>query len=352
MKKIISLSFAVLLAHSSFGQNATTTPVGAMTYSFPATSGATTTTTLSIPLLRPSVFVGVVGSLTTNSSITVTGAGWTAGAYATPAQPYFVRFTSGNQAGRTIKVTGNTADTLTLDTSDNSTQPTPLDLAGWAVVPGTDSFELFPGYTFAILFGDNTAGNLVAFKTSNNIKNADTVQIFNGSVWDLYYFDTTSNCWRSKTSANNVNDMVIYPNMGIMISRKANNPVPAEIVVLGSVPSIAPLTKTTGGSSTRYVSSGFPVDMTLGSLNLTGWVKAASLKSNPGPDTVLIYNGTSWDIYFQSSVAPYNWLAKNNPVGNASTTAIPAGSIIGIVKKASVSGASSFLKTSTMPYSF
>ena len=351
MKKPLFLVFAsvVILAIPALAQNATTTPVGAMTSSFPATSGAVETTPLSIPLLGMPVYVGVVGSLSSNSSITVIGAGWTAGAYATRAQPYFVRFTSGNQAGRMIKVISNTSDTLTLDTSDNSTQITPLDLAGWAVLPGTDTFEVFPGNTFAILFGDNTAGNPVDFKTSNNIKTADTILLFNGAAWDTYYFDTAYNCWRSKLSPTNVNNNVIYPDTGLIISRRPNNNVPATFTVLGSVPNVAPQSKTTGLVSSRYISTGLPVDMTLGSLNFAGWTKSASYKS--GPDVVTIYNGSGWNSYYQSSTAPYKWFDKNNSITDASPTIIPAGSIIGITKRSAVTGSSSFIKTQVMPYS-
>lgn len=352
MKKLLPLFLATtaVLAHSAFGQTATTTPVGAMTYSFPATT-AVTNTVISFPLIATPVFAGKISNLTANT-ITATSAGWTAGMFSTASQPYFVRFTTGNQVGRTIKITGNTVDTLTLDNTDNSTQTTALDLSGWAVVAGSagDGFEIIAGDTLASMFGDGTIDNPLLFVGHPVISLADIVSVYNKStsLWEAYYFNTSAGAWRKKGSAISENNTVLFPDASVMITRRANRPATQNLSLLGSVPITAPLSKTTGAQSTVYISTRFPVDTTLSQLNLIGWASHDVISL---ADRLSIYDPTTslWEVFYRHATSG-QWRKKGSTI-DYSNLVIPAGKAIGITKRSSVSGSASFLKSTALPYS-
>jgi len=348
---LVLAALGAMLAQPALAQNATTTPVGAMTYTFNATA-TVTTTTMSIPLMAPPVYSGKVSSLTPNS-ITVTGAAWVAGAYAAAAQPYFVVIKSGSQAGRMLKVTANTSDTLTLDTSDNSTQATALDFSGWALAAGAsgDSFELIPGDTLATIFGDNSGQNPLLFVGGSSTLNADSISIFNKStgLWDAFYFHQTAGNWRKKgDNVTNQNNTVVYPEAGFMITRRSGRPAAGPLTITGTVPTVAPITKFSGTSQATATSSRFPVDCTIANLRYSHWTKGTSTLNS---DVLNVFNPTTgmWDAYYQLS-SNSQWRKRGDNVTDYSNFSIQAGSAITITKRGALTNTQSLVSSTQMPY--
>lgn len=321
----------------------TTVPVGIITWSMPAVT-QTSSFFFSLPLLNQSEGVYQVASLTTNT-ITVTGTPWTAGSLAQSGAPYFVRFISGVEKGRMILVTANTTNSLTVDITDNSSQSTPLNTTGFAVV-AADTFEVVAGDTLASIFGDNMAGNPVQLVGDALLFKADTVSIYNKAtaLYDTYYFNTTNGYWRSSTDAFSKNNLVIYPESTIGINRRAGRPA-LNFVITGKVPDVAPLIKVQG-SKAIYSSTRFPADMTLAQLSLSNWTKSNTLF---GADTLSIYNRTTSlnDTYYQKLDG--TWRKSGDSVTDQSGYVLGAGTSVILFKRIAVSGAASYV-AATMPY--
>jgi len=133
-----------------------TVPEGVINLSLPAAS----TTYLSVPLTADPSYRGHVSSsiAVTSNTIAVddSPAPWTAGAL---ANLYFVKFLSGNEMGRVVLITANTANSLTLDTTDNNTggtvSLTTTTPTAFNVQAG-DAFEVFPADTLGSMFGEYT----------------------------------------------------------------------------------------------------------------------------------------------------------------------------------------------------
>ncbi len=350
MKKLLPLflAAAAVLTHSAFGQTATTTPVGAMTYTLPATSSLTSNY-LSVPLTDSPVFSGAVQSFGA-TTLTFSGTPFVAGALAQSGAPHFLRFQSGTQAGRTILITANTANTVTVDVTNNSGQATNLDASGFSVA-ANDAVQIFQGDTLASFFGSSVDANGyltgVGLKGAAGVLSADTVSIYNRiyAKHDAYFFSTALGYWRSSTSTVNQNGVILYPDTSFGITRRASRPA-LSFTVLGDVPVVAPKIKTAGNNQAVYGANPFPVDMTLGTLNLSNWTKANSVLS---ADTLNIYNSTlaKMDTYFQKLDG--TWRKSGDANTDKSSFVIPAGSLVGFLKRGTVSGASSFL-SSPLPY--
>ena len=352
MKKLFSLLLgtAAVFTASAFAQNATTTPVGAMTYTLNATVGVVNTY-LSVPLTDSPVYSGAVLSFG-NTTVTFNGTVFTAGALAQSGSPYFLRFQSGNQTGRTMLITANTANSTTVDVSNNTSQATNLNASGNFTVAVGDAVQIFAGDTLASFFGSTanaTTGYLngVALKGASSALSADTVSIYNRLTLkqDTYFFSTTLGYWKLSSSNANANGMILYPDASFLITRRTGRPA-ISFTVLGDVPAVAPKIKTAGSTQIVYGANPFPVDMTLGTLNLVNWTKANSALS---ADTISIYNPLllKMDTYYQKLDG--TWRKSGDTTTDQSSFAVPAGSALSFLKRAAVSGAGSFLGA-PLPY--
>jgi uncharacterized protein (TIGR02597 family) len=330
---------------SAQAQSVATTPVGAMTYSFPATT-AVTTTYISIPLTNAAVYTGPVASVTANV-ITFSGTPFAANGLTGAGNPHFARIATGAQAGRTILITANTTNSITVDTTDNSSQTTALTTSGFAVA-ANDRIEIIVGDTLASLFGDGTAGNALVFVGGTISGNSDTVAIYNRStaVFDTYFFSTSSSFWRKSNVSTNANSLVIYPESAIAITRRASRPA-TSLVLTGDVPAVSVKTKTLGSNSAFYTSTRYPTDVTLGALNLSNWTKA---NISGQADTIAIYNSSTakFDTYFQRA-DNNEWRLSGGPTTNQSGVNIPAGAMIVVLRRGTLSGVSTFT-SSAIPY--
>jgi len=332
----LAILSTAILPPGANAQTATTVPVGFMTY--PLTNGVTSA--IGIPLLDTPVFSGVI-SAASATTITATGVSWSNNQFASPGSPYFVTIKTGAQAGRTLLVTANTASSVTIDVED-----TPLDSAGFAVVSSSDAFDLFPGETLGSLFGTvATSGVLPSgIQGGASAFSADGVQVYNGTRFVTYFFNTTLGNWvMINGGSTNQNGFVLYPDEGLLILRRGPS---TTLTVLGRVPSTALLTKLPGGTG-NAVAIRFPTDTTLGGLNFTGpgvWITGANAFL---ADTIGLFNGTRWVSYFKNGGA--QWIQVNGNGTDQSGVVIPAGGVIQVLKRGSATGSASFY-TQALPY--
>ena len=357
-RKRMNLSYfltIIVLALGVFSAEAQTTtintiPEGVTTFSL--THG--TTTYMSLPLEADPIYSGATSAVTSNSiSVADSPAPWTAGSLATAAQPYFVKFLTGPQTGRIILVTANTTNTLTLDTTDHTTQTTPLvgnTPSSFDVVVG-NTFEVFPGETLATLFGTGTSQDPLDYLVGGaNVSSADLLAIFSTATAPAlsYFFDTSKGFWRLYPATTSANNTIIYPHSSFAITRRTNNG-DTTYPAMGKVTEVPLLIKTLS-LSTLYTSTLYPVDISLGNLNLgSNWNKGSSITV---ADNLAVWNGSAnpghFDTYYQ--LTDLTWRKYPDKTTNVSTFVIPAGSTVTITKRSSVTGPQSFLNP-PLPYS-
>jgi len=348
-KKIFYFLTGIALATGAISANAqsatvATVPEGMITY----TVASGSTTYLSLPLTKNVTYTGSVTAVTANSiSVGDTPAPFTT-SMATAGSPYFVKFLSGNEIGRVVLITANTTSSLTLDTTDHSSQTVNLTTSGFNVQVG-DTFEIFPGDTLASVFGNNTTQSPLVLTGSTGLFTADTVCVYSSTTnrWQAYYFNMTSGFWVLNGSSVSANNTILYPNQGLMVMRRANQTA-ASLVLSGRVAEVRALTKTTGSNAILYGSTGYATDMTLSQLQLgSNWVHGSSLLT---ADAVSIWNASQnrFNTYYQ--MPDSTWRESNNATTDQSNLVVSAGSCIAILQRGIVSGTTSYL-SSTLPYS-
>jgi hypothetical protein len=348
-KFIALLSGAALLASSSFAADSVaTTPVGYSTWEIPAGDGAggRAFTTLALPLYSPtsSIDGSAAGVITgvTSSTITVSGAGWTDGDLSLAATPFCLRITKeGSSAeGRSLLISGNTADTLTIDLAASGVS----DLTSLGIVADTDTFELIECDTLASLFGAPVVDGLVggADKTL-----ADNVWLIRNDAWFQFYYNTTEGHWTEVTFGTpDRSNQVILPDAGLLYSREANST--SSLVVTGTVPNVA-REVTVKKSGVTVIGSAWPVDIELGDSGIEDIMEWQSSDAAATADIIYIMSDLgSWEQYFHDDVAGY-W--KKVTFGNpdSSTTLIRSGSAIILSKRAPATQDYEF--TQALPYS-
>lgn len=328
------------------GPGVVTAPVGAMISALGATTQVTTSY-LTFPLISEATFEGPVGTVGANT-FTLAGDYLSEGddQFNDPTSPHFVRITSGAQAGRCILITGASGGVLTVDTSDRSAQTTALNTPGFALVPG-DTVEFVPAFRLGALLGRGTGDTPLLLTGGTSAFGADTVGVFNKTTgkFDTYYFNATSGYWRLATVDANANDLVLYPEAPLAITRRAGRPA-LTLWTIGQVPLIPALTKVTGGNQAVYSATRLPVATTLGQLGLSNWTRSNSAFT---ADTLQVFNATTakFDTYYQRLDS--TWRKSTDATTDQSALPVGAGTPVNYVKRASVSGAASYL-TTAIPY--
>ena len=201
------------------------------------------------------------------------------------------------------------------------------------------------------MFGVTGGG---VFQTGSSAGQADNVLLFNqkNQTWDTFFNNGTH--WRQSGNLNpNLDNTVVLPDRGIFILRRstsANN-----LTFLGTVPSTSEKTDIPGVGST-FVSTRFPVDLTLGgagttALNLqtqvANWQTGTSASQ---ADNVLLWNATNktWDTFYFSS-STNHWRQSGNLDPDIDDKVVPIGSAMFILRRSSSSGISPTF-TKTLPY--
>ncbi len=310
--KRISSTIAVSLAFAfSIGMGmADTVPVGIIKITIPAAVDANTPSraAISVPLYRAASFQGAVASVDSSTAFTVSGANFVANQFST--SPFLVRVMSGAGAGRFFLITGNTASQLTVN---SDTDLTTLLAAG-------DTVQVVPANTLGSIFGSTAPG----FMTGNSSLASDTIMLWNGATWDLYYNNGAH--WQKAASLNpNLDSTIIYPDEGLYISRRSTTG-PLTIVLNGTVPSTTEQSVLAGGGST-FLANRFPVNTTLiatGLQNSPNW--SAGLTADTA-DNVYLWDTQlkTWDVYFFNGT---HWRQSGNLNPNVDNTLISAGTAI------------------------
>ena len=323
---------------TAFGQSVTTVPVGAITYSLPATTQLTGTY-VALPLTNQAVFSGPVLSFS-STTITFSGSPFSSGALSQSGSPFFARIATGAQAGRIVLILANTTNSITVDVTDHSSQTTNLDSSGFSLA-SNDRVEVIVGDTLASFFGDNSVNNPLLIVGASGALSADSISIYNKSLskYDAYYFNTTSGYWRLTSVNSNANNTILYPQEGFVINQRAGRSA-MQITIIGDVPVGSTLIKVMGSSTGALCSTTFPAPMSLSQLNIVNWTKSNSALS---ADTIGIYNPltSKSDAYYQK--LDNTWRKVGDSVTDQSAFIIATGQAFTVLKRATVSGSSSYL---------
>ena len=338
---LVALGATTAMGHASSSMSVSKMPTGVQEI----TLKQGTSTWFSFPLSEQPVYGGAVSGVTSNViSIASSSASFATG-YAGSATPYFVQFLSGNEAGRTLLITGGTSTSLTLDTTDHGIGSTvALNASGFSVVAG-DKFQIFPGDTLATVFGTNTASNPLLLNGSSNQGNADQVSLW-GTSDTVYYFNTSAGQWEATGSSANANNTIIYPYSAMSVYRKSGSN--ATLVLTGQVTSANACQKIVANTNV-YCSSHYATPILLSQLKMGSNWQTGSNSSLA--DTLGIWNASSSSFTFYYEKSNGSWyLASGNSSVTQNNVTIPAGAATVIYKRAAVSGANAFL-VSAMPYS-
>ena len=349
MKNILNylavLSGAALFVSSHLAaESVSTNPVGYTTLTVAAGTGtARTFTTLALPLYQPASSVdgkntGVIDSIAADS-LTISDAGWSAGALSDPAAPFVIRITSGAAEGRNLLIstsTANTADTLTIDLTQSGIS----DLTELGLVSGVDTFELIDCDTLSSLFGEPVAGGVIG---SDDFAAADNIWLFTNGAWSKYYYDTSLGYWaKFSRGTPDASNQVLLPDVGILYSRIADES--SSFLVTGSVPTTARQI-TVNQAGLTVVGASWPVNMTLAEANFEQISEWQSSVDASAADKVYIMSDGSWQRYYHDGT---NWLknARGTPISD--DVDISSGSAVLLLKAAAA--ADNAVLSQVLPY--
>jgi uncharacterized protein (TIGR02597 family) len=259
--------------------------------------------------------------------VTVSGAGWTNGLLSTASSPHFLRFNSGAASGRSFLISANTADQLTISSADGFSSTT-VNLLTIGVNVG-DQFSIIEGDTILSLFGHGTVSGVDSVKGGVSPNGSDTLQINSNNSFATYYYDTTQGAWVNVATEALANNVLVRPDSVVIFNRIAATPL--SVTMVGDVPVQNRRFVVREGQITA-LSTHWPVNVTLGSLNLQqvpSWVSSA----NPSiADIVQLRIGSSWRSYYHDGV---NWIdLASEAVSNGAS--VSAGSGI-LIRKRSIS---------------
>jgi len=193
-----------------------TIPEGFITLSIPAASGASTPSVTPICLPLHDIFQsagasrGTISALT-STTLTDSGAGWTAGALSNASTPCFIQMTSGAALGRTLQILTTPANTATTVTVNN--QGTDLTTIG---IAAGDKYQIISGDTLSGIFGTSAQSGILAGTSADA---ADNVQVWNGTAWQIFYYNSTNNRWQQKGINVSANSFSIPAGKPFMVSK-------------------------------------------------------------------------------------------------------------------------------------
>jgi hypothetical protein len=352
----LAASAALLLTvtpQPSFAQTtATTTPVGFVTVAVAGTGGTTPVayTFTCLGILNPVAWQSTISSITTttlaNDTIVDNSAAFVAGAYnsvtvGTSQQPtYFVEILSGNGAGEMYDIASNTATTLTFLNKSLNTLVT-TDFNNGVIL----SYAIRPHMTLGQVFG--AAGSGPSSGLQGGISTtADQVQLFRNGGYSIYYYQiggrgSAQNTWVLSGSPNtDASATVIYPTDGIAFARFQSSSV--NVVVSGAVKT-GQTQISVNGQGYTLLGNVYSAGMTLGTSGLytdntgtTGVLPGISTTA----DQVMFWNPTAtppgFNIYYYQvggrGSAQNTWVLSGSPNTDASTTPIPVGTALFILR--------------------
>jgi len=324
-------------------------PFGYVKINITAGTGTSKKTSLvSIPLLEEAAITGkATGRITgvTTTTISASGAGWTAGQLSTAATPHLIEITSGAAKGRMLLISttaANTSDTVTIAAEEATRVGDLTNLGITAGAQDGDTYRIRPVDTLSSFFG-TPESTLVQGGTSAN--NADTITIVSNGSSQNYFYNTAASPprWsRVALGSPDASHTPIPPYAGVQYARIANTPL--EFIVTGKVPS-GKREVSIKNSGTTVLAPFWPVNQTLAQLaiqNTPNWGSGASAGT---ADTLALSSGGSVTTFFFDGT---NWkrVALGSPLAN--TNVVPVGASILINKKGNAAGFASYQHTA--PY--
>ncbi len=322
----LACSIAALITHSADAQTtATTDPVGFITLNIAGNGGASASALSfsGLGLTRPVEYQGNAEGFAANS-LTDNDAAWTDNQFNGAAGAYFVELTSGTAAGTTYDISATTASTKTITLAQS--------LA--AGVANGVTFKIRKHWTLASIFGAANESGL----GSGNSSSADQILRWNGTGYDIYYYQTSGIGgigWRKAGfPSTDASASVIYPEDGVIVQRSQSAAVP--VVLMGAVKTGQTSAPVQNGIN--FVGNIYAAAMTLASSGIYTGNNTTGLAggNSSGADQLLIWNGTGYDIYYYqtSGIGGIGWRKAGFPSTDASATSIPVGISIIIQRSA------------------
>ena len=340
---LVALSVLAMAAQGLAQTTVQGEPFGYVKINITAGTGSSKKTSLvSIPLLEEASINGnATGRITgvTSTTISASGAGWTAGELSTAATPHLIEITSGVAKGRMLLIstaTASTADTVTISPEEATRVG---DLTSLGIVTGSDNgdtYRIRPVDTLGSFFGTPESTLILGGASANA---ADTITIVGNGSSATYFYNTgvTPARWsRVAIGSPDASNIPIAPYAGVQYARLANTPL--EFIVTGKVPS-GEREVSIKNSGTTLLAPFWPVSQTLADLaiqNMPNWGTGATAAA---ADTVVLSSGGSVSTFFHDGT---NWrrVALGSPTAN--TNVVPVGASILINKKGGASGFASY----------
>jgi len=331
----------LMLGGSLNAQSGYSTPQGYITWVAGAGTGSVKKVTpLSMPFLHPAEATGSMTgeiSAVTDSSITDSLAGWTAGQLSNPAKPCLIRITSGAAAGRTLLIStsmANTATAVTIDAKDVAQS----GLLSLGIAPG-DHYEIFECGTLASVFGTPATTGV---QGGTGAANADSLMISVNGTLETYYYSTTLNRWTKSILGNpDASNTPLRPDSGIFFSRLAATDW--RLVLPGQV-STTSRSAAVKNSGTTILAQNWPLDTTLGQMRIqliSGWTAGPAASADK---VKIVANGVTDIYWFDGS----NWRKQASGSPLADNQLIPAGSAVILEQLGTQQGYGTL--TQPMPY--
>lgn len=293
----LSIAFVLGLLQAASAQNATTTPVGVMQYSFAPNSYVT----MGVPLVRDSVATGTVTGGTAGT-ITLNGTQNLA-AVLSAGTPYYVEIT-GHPDGVTSANVGDRFDVDTAATISaasnviviNTSSPNNTAAGDFSGLTGYN-LAIRPHWTLADLFG--TGASATSLQSSPTFTSADQVHFWTGTGMSTYFFRQNSagtiREWRNtRTGTVNQDGAIIPPGVGVFFKRAGSSPL--AITVLGNVRGnkfVQPLALGTHLFAQGFPKMSSPTDLSL--MPVSGLVCSTSFAA---ADQIWLWTGTGISTYW------------------------------------------------------
>lgn len=340
MKKALPLLLAsvALLAQAALGQNATTTPVGAITITGQGkVNGSPAYTFVSFPFVKSDSYSGIIGSIS-SAVLTVSSPAWTVDQFNSNNQKFYIEITSGSASGKMSDVVDTSTDSVTA--ADN--------LASIGALAG-DKFAIREHMYVKDVFGTTNQAGLLADGTGEpNL--ADNILIMTPEtqlITSIFYSTYPGYVgWMNSGSWEDASSVVIYPENGFYLLRRGTTNV--NFVVTGTLKLGQTGIAISQGYTPCAVISPFvasdpaPISqmLTLGNSQLytgnasTG-IAPCSDDSPADNDQILVVNPATqiMTAYFYSTYPGYEGWRDTGNWDDATNVVMPSGSMFFVIRR-------------------
>jgi len=341
-------SCVILSSSNLFAQNATATtdPVGFITLPIAPGpgNGGQQLSFKGLGMTPPVEYQGSAEAVAANT-LTDNDSAWTDDQFNGAAGPYYVEIVSNpNGSATVVGTTYDIADTNGPVTAPAKTitlvQNLPASVMNGAV------FKVRKHWTIASVFGPTNQFGLAAGDETT----ADQIRIFNGTGYDVYYYSNggaAGTGWRKVGAGNaDISGVKILPDEGLVIAHSPATPV--NVVLLGAVKvgtTSFPMFQGLNIVSNPYAA---PLKLKDSGLYNADPTKGLAGGGSTTADQVRIYNGSSYDTYYYSTVglAGVGWRKAGAGSTNQENVEIPVGASFLVTRR----NGADFNWVSTPPY--